>query len=336
MRLIKSVFPARSPVDSVFKTAAYIAVVLSLATSYTIRTIAQQPDPRIQVSFPPAVINSGRVGNLPSGDNLSIGTGAVVAGSMDLNAGPTWTAGAGAPSGACSPGSHYSNTSGGTLTTMYLCTASAVWLPVTTILPGSLTMTNATQTAAVNLSSVGTGQIDWEAEATDTSTRVYDAFGGTVNGKLTGGGMLLSPGLDAAGISGTVTSGTSAFTFSSTAADTLALVALSSTSGAELSGAVANATGMRFAAPMTNTQRVLRLYMAHKSSTMVCTAHLQDGSATDQTTTSTAASGTTVQEVYTITATAGTQSTYVSVACIITATTTGPLIVWFASVLSAT
>lgn len=44
--------------------------------------------------------------------------------SFKLSAGPTWTSGAGAPSGSCTRGSLYTRTDGGSKTTLYVCEAS--------------------------------------------------------------------------------------------------------------------------------------------------------------------------------------------------------------------
>ncbi|MGA7617028.1 MAG: hypothetical protein WBX15_17800 [Thermoanaerobaculia bacterium] len=52
-------------------------------------------------------------------------TGGTISDSFALSAGPSWTAGAGAPSGACTTGSFYSRTEGGAGSTWYVCEAGA-------------------------------------------------------------------------------------------------------------------------------------------------------------------------------------------------------------------
>ena len=216
-----------------------------------------------------------------------------------------------------------------------MCTAANTWTAVAPVLTtGSLAITNATQTAAVNLSTVGTGQIDWMFQSAPTASRVYDSLTGDFEEKLTGGALLASPGIDTLGAVGTITQVNGAFTFSSTAADTLPQVALSSAQGTELNSAAVG-SGFRFVAPATTTQRVLRIYDSHNSATMVCTAHLQDGSAVDQSITSNSGSGTNVQEIQTVTFTAA-SNTMLVVNCIFTAIGSGtPNMRFYAEVLSA-
>lgn len=203
-----------------------------------------------------------------------------------------------------------------------------------TAVAGALTITNATQSGAVNLSTVGTGQTDWLFNTGAVSPRTTDSFAATLVEKLQGAAQLVTPGVDALGATGTPTTANGATTFSSTAGDTSDGLALSSAQCSEITSAAVN-TGFRFVAPAKTTSQVLRIYDLHKSSTVVCTAHLTDGSSADQTTSSTAASGTTVQELQTVTFTASTAGAWLVVNCQITATTTGPFIGWCAEVLSA-
>lgn len=314
---------------------ALFSIHVSHVSARASGSVRSARDPQLQTAFTPAVINGGRVGNLPNGDDLSVGTGSVVAGSHALNAGPTWTAGSTAPSGSCTDGSFYSNTSGGVTSTLFACTATNTWTALAPVLTtGSLAITNATQSAGVNLSTVGTGQLDWMFQSDDTASRVYDSLQGDFEEKLTGGAILASPGIDSLGAVGTITQVNGAFTFTSTAADTLSQAALSSSQGTELNNAAVG-SGFRFVAPASTTQRVLRIYNSHNSATMVCTAHLQDGSAADQSITSNSGSGTNVQEIQTVTFTAA-SSTYLIVNCIFTAVGSGtPNMRWYAEVLSA-
>ena len=290
-------------------------------------------------TFPPAVISGGHVANLSNGDNLSIGTGSVAAGQVNLNAGPTWTAGAGSPVSSCTAGSTYSNTAGGSTTTLYMCTATNTWTAVQPVIAGSLAIINATQAGAVNLSTVGTGQIDWLFQSSlaaggPGSPRNYDSITSDIEEKLTGGGVLLSPGVDALGNLGTLGQANGGNTFSSTAADTLKNAALSSAQGTQLLTAGVG-SGFRFVAPATTSTRVLRIYDSHFSATMVCTAHMSDNSAADQTITSNSGSSTNVQELQTVTFRAANPQAYVIVNCQFTAIGAGtPNMRWYAEVLS--
>lgn len=199
----------------------------------------------------------------------------------------------------------------------------------------TMSIANATQVAGVNLSTTGTGQIDWiAATPQNTSTRVYDSFVDQVIEKATGGGLLLNPGIDIIGTTGTLAASNGTITFSSTAGDTLSGGALSQSLGNGLSGVSAGA-GFRFAAPVTNTQRVLRIWTSHSNSTLGCTAHLQDASVTDKSTTPTVAT-TAVEEIATVTVLAGSVNTYVVVSCAVTATSGTAVIKWYAELLSAT
>lgn len=58
------------------------------------------------------------------------GSGNVAAASVALNAGPTWTSGAGAPSSTQPKGSMYSRTGGGVGTTLYVSQGGGTWNPV--------------------------------------------------------------------------------------------------------------------------------------------------------------------------------------------------------------
>jgi len=68
--------------------------------------------------------NNGGTMEARSGDGNAYAP--VVALSFKNAAGPTWTSGAGAPSGSCVAGSLYTRTSGGAKTTLYVC-EGAVW-----------------------------------------------------------------------------------------------------------------------------------------------------------------------------------------------------------------
>ena len=139
--LIKSVQKAHHA--SVVALCAVIWTALSIGyCSYTAVTRALgNRDPRTQTSFVPAVIENGRVGNLPSGGSLNVGTGAVIAGTVQTTSasGPTWTSGTSAPSGVCSNGSLFSVTSN-VSPGFYVCAAS-VWIatPPSGSITGSLT-----------------------------------------------------------------------------------------------------------------------------------------------------------------------------------------------------
>lgn len=199
----------------------------------------------------------------------------------------------------------------------------------------SMSITNATVVAGVNLSTTGTGQFDWlfaSPNQQGNSTRIYDSFAATMEAKLTGGGLLLSPGIDVIGNTGTNASSNGTITFTSTAADTTTQSAISSASGNGITSAGVNA-GFRFVAPVTTIQRVFRVYNSHSNSTWACTAHLMDGSVTDKVTTNSVAT-TAVEEIQTITVVAG-SNTNLIVDCIISATSGTAVIKWYAEILSA-
>ena len=220
----------------------------------------------------------------------------------------------------------YQNTTGGT-----------VWVVIIAAAPtGFLSISNAATAGTVNLSSVGTGQIDWlyQNDVTD-STRVYDPDNVDTHSKLTGGGILMYPGVDVFGGTGSFSIANGSTTFSSTNTDDVTLVALSSVHGFKSSGVAANDSGWRFVAPASTTQHVLRFYTSHFHSTIVCTAHLTDASAADVNFTS-AANATTVQETGTVTFKSSETSAFVVVTCVVTSIGSGtPYFTWYAEVLSA-
>lgn len=255
-----------------------------------------------------------------------------------ITGGQIITGGPGAPAINCNQGDLYTRNDGSTSTTLYACTAANTWTALGASGAGtpSMTIANATQSAAVNLSTTGTGQIDWlfaSPTQQGNSTRVYDSFAATLETKLTGGGLLLSPGIDVIGSSGTNANSNGTVTFSSTASDTTTQTAISSASGNGITAAGVNA-GLRFVAPVTTSSRVFRIYNSHSNSTWQCTAHLQDGSVSDKLTTASVAT-TAVEEVQTVTVTAG-SNTNLIVSCIISATTGTAVIKWYAEILSLT
>jgi len=90
---------------------------------------AGQPQPNLTLGGRLILGNGASVSNNGSSVESKSPTGSAyvqhTALSFKLSSGPTWTSGAGAPSGGCTRGSLYTRTDGGAKTTLYVCEGSA-------------------------------------------------------------------------------------------------------------------------------------------------------------------------------------------------------------------
>jgi hypothetical protein len=154
----------------------------------------------------------------------------------------------------------------------------------------SLSTSNVNSATTYNLTTLGT--CDWFFPGGTTTTPRQVAALGTLHAKIngcTGGSMLNSFNWVGGGNSGATVGNASSTVnqkFSSTGTDDIATSALSTSQvGQYVLSTSGTGHGYSLAVPASPTPRTLLIYGANFSSTVTLTAHLVDGSASDQTTT---------------------------------------------------